>query len=1211
MMREGMEKPIIIDLDYFLIHVHCPEKDIKFSLDFSKKPRPFHLAVIALVFHQMKKAGKVTPIRIFEHIEILKILDKKLSKDPIYISKDQDKMFVKIKKAWNDRLKYTNDEGLFESIEYHYNRPHLPREYDHECEKHEKKFWIKLFQVDGVSNEKVLLKFAIDEVHLTLNDVDIIFKAEKEKAWERFIESLKSESIAETKLVNAQPELFNSKNAIIQFLKDIKSRFEYIKFYHTHKKVALKEQFISPKVTKERLHRHEVENFFDYEESPEQLKRAYSFKGIEIESVYQESWDEAKKGSDKIIILGDPGSGKSTLLMMEALTTADREIKRLKKGKTDVDDIILPIYLKLFDLAESKKEIQDDVSQIVKRDYPNTSLTIKSYLRKKVEVGKCLLLLDALDEVPNKNLKHLSDKIDRFVRNYPCLVICTSRIVGYRRALIHGTKEMEILPFSHKQIREYINTWFINAAETLKDKSISAKKMLNELRNKPQLQGLTQNPLLLSLICSLFQQEGAKLPCKRTDIYKMSVKYMMDDWRQKRNPISKWMIIPKIKLLEKLAYDFLVDEKEIFTKEELYEWTDKYIKKNNISSDLKKMDAPQLLKELSQEDGIFIKLERGKNRYIFLHRTFQEYFTASYLEKIFIKCESDGLKLVKRKYWDFHWHETIALLAGLLKNPMSLIKNITSQKDDIFKTLIILAGRCTAECQKIYHPLIDDVIERIFKFWSDYPEEKYIYSTIVSLGRLYSRIPEMIIKFRKKGLLPYYDCVTSLGNIATTESIEKLIDILINEKNTFIKSVAAKKLGKIGCPNCVHALTRALKSKDKDIIYAAVMGLRYVTCPESVPTLNNILKNYVPNVSEEAAETLGKINTKESVKALINALKDENDRVKKAAIFGLGLVKSPESIKELSAMLENKNDNIKSSAILSLGRIGDPKSVDYVIKALKDQNKQVRIKAVSSLSRFCCLKSVEALSEVYKYDPWNAASSIQRINKTEAIDALINILKDKKIKNREYAADALGRFRNSKCVDALIEALAEDDNSVRDAAITALGNAGNPKAISTLVKMYKFNLPKGLCYISVVYSGIGKIAVALGKLGRSDGIKILIQNLIKGFDEEKKEAAEALGKIGNSLSIRALLTALRYEQNNENDEWLLHYSYNMNALFGIKHIEVLKQLIIAPKLNIFDSHIFKLARFQAIQYYNKKKKYSFIPVYPEVVENYRSNLQSG
>jgi predicted NACHT family NTPase len=379
---------------------------------------------------------------------------------------------------------------------------------------------------------------------------------------------------------NAVPSEQAQKNAVCRFLAEIENRFKYIRLLHIREQpIVLQDQYIPIQVTLERKYKHEVETILSYAESEAELKRAYSLKHQEESQPTQVDWAEAKKQHQRIMVLADPGMGKSTLLKMEAGLTAQKELKSLKENSKKIEDVILPLFLTLSDLVNEKqadifsKEIIDAIPLILGKEYRKTlqdnretAAVIKDVLDEKLKTGKCLLLLDALDEVPQKYRLYLSEKLNRFVRNYPCSIICTSRIVGYEWGICGGAKEVEIVPFSQKQTEEYIETWFKNAAGYLNDDTVSASSLIRELRNKPQIRGLAQNPLLLSLICSLYQEKGLTLPARRCQVYEQAVRYMLGKWSKNRNPeLNDAWIDAKTELLEELAYQFSCDGKEIFT----------------------------------------------------------------------------------------------------------------------------------------------------------------------------------------------------------------------------------------------------------------------------------------------------------------------------------------------------------------------------------------------------------------------------------------------------------------------------------------------------------------------------------------------------------------------------------------------------------------------------------------------------------------------
>jgi energy-coupling factor transporter ATP-binding protein EcfA2 len=773
------------------------------------------------------------------------------------------------------------------------------------------------------------------------------------------------------------------KNGVCQFLQEIEDYFKYIKLFHTQQPILLKEQYIPIQVSLE-TKRKDVENFWEYGESEAELKRAYALKHMGEESQHmgeesqrtQVDWEEAKKQNQKIMVLADPGMGKSTLLRMEAGLTAQAQRQKLLarthanplvqgeaakphpnpllqgegarthakplvqgerakphpnpllQGEGVINDVIFPLFIRLSDLDEQATEVIDTIRIIIQRDYPKTAPRVKHLLEEKLKNGKCLLLLDALDEVPKEHRNDLQKKLNRFARNYPCPIICTSRIVGYGGAFVESAKEVEIVPFSQKQTEQYIETWFTNAAGYIEDDSVSAEKLIEELRDKPQITGLAQNPLLLSLLCSLYQEKGLTLPARRTQVYAKAVDYMLSKWRSDnhRQSSSGGWVIAKIQLLESLAYQFSCEGKEIFSLRELRDKIEKFLRGESCS-DFRNATAANLMKELCEEDGIIQKLAMQGEQYLFLHRTFQEYLTASYL-----KNASNNIALARKHFWEYDWHETLTLFAGLRKDPIPLLEAITKKKDDIFKTLLLLAGRAAAECKENNHPLIAEIIDSIYQFWQSYPDTSFITSTVVTLGQVNSQMCQKLEEAlnHSDSYVRNY-AADALGKIGNSQAVDALIAAL-NDSDSWVIAKAASALGKIGNSQAVDALIAALNDSEEYVRMNAAQALGEIGSSQAVDALIAALNDSEWYVRSNAADALGKIGNSQAGDALIAALNDSEWYVRSNAADALGKIGNSQGVDALIAALNHSESDVRRNAADALGKIGNPETLAKLIQ---------------------------------------------------------------------------------------------------------------------------------------------------------------------------------------------------------------------------------------------------------------------------------------
>ena len=880
------------------------------------------------------------------------------------------------------------------------------------------------------------------------------------------------------------------KTALSLFLKNIEDKSNELYLLHRRDKpIVLKDQYVSIQVTLERRYNHLVESIWSYSESETELKRVYALKGLEDKPT-QIDWAEAKQQHQRIMVLADPGMGKSTLLKMEASLIAQEAWNSLANNLTSIEDVTLPLLIRLSELAGATKEpeakVIEAIPKLIEARCKNFE-EIKLVLEYKLQKGQCILLLDALDEVPSEQRNRLSEKLNYFLDHHPCQIICTSRIVGYGGGFMDGGKDVEIVPFSQPQTEQYIETWFNNAAGYLSDETVSASELIQELRNKTQVGGLAQNPLLLSLICSLYQEKGLILPARRCQVYEKAVDYMLDKWSQNRKPKPQGRILAKTRLLEELAYRFSCEGKEIFFSDELYDQLEEYLQRERVPTVFKNADTSELMAELSEEDGILQKLSREGDKYLFLHRTFQEYFTASYLQR-----NRDCVALAKEHFWEYDWHETLGLLAGLMDKPILLIRAITDEKDDIFSTLLLLAGRCVAECRDISDDLVVEIIDRIYGFWHSYPDEDFTKLSVVALGQANSQMFQKLhtaLNHSDGGVR--YQAAEALGKIGNAQAIEALITAL-NHSDEEVRWMAAEALGKIGNAQAVAALITALKDSDDDVRWEAAEALGEIGNAQAVAALIATLNHSDDDVRLCAKETLAEIDNRQAAPALIAAFNDLDPQVRLFVGMTLNEIGNPQAVEALMVPTLNAlYEFARSQAAEDLRKSSNPQPLEALITALNDSNLLLRILAVWTLSDIDNFQAVEALIAAALNDSDSISDNIVRIQ----------------------AVVALKKMGNPQVVEALITALNHSESSVTWQAAEALGEIGNPQAVAALTIALNHS-DKFVRFCA---------ARALAKIGNSQTVAAFTTALNDSDELVRRWAALALAKIGTSETLAKLI----------------------------------------------------------------------------------------
>jgi TolB-like protein len=204
-MVKNAHPAIRIDLNEFKLHIDL-KKGTELTLHFNSPSRMFYLSVIALVVNEMKKLGKVISVPLERHLDLLALLNESVGGSAG--SSDKKNLLARIYRKWKDALPNLEEAPLYKVLG-------RKKEYDEGIGKTyvftetEKDSWANLFEYKG-SEENVRLKFSIDKIGASLDDVVIVYEdALDGDAWERFLSSLKGqvESVPEMEAVQSLAEV--------------------------------------------------------------------------------------------------------------------------------------------------------------------------------------------------------------------------------------------------------------------------------------------------------------------------------------------------------------------------------------------------------------------------------------------------------------------------------------------------------------------------------------------------------------------------------------------------------------------------------------------------------------------------------------------------------------------------------------------------------------------------------------------------------------------------------------------------------------------------------------------------------------------------------------------------------------------------------------------------------------------------------------------
>ena len=334
---------------------------------------------------------------------------------------------------------------------------------------------------------------------------------------------------------------------------------------------------------------------------------------------------ETELTARRFVIVGNPGAGKSTF------------IRYLVHRVATNDDRLVPMIV----LLKQHQSLHEDFPSIIAREL--RPLVQREVSRQEIcdlfDCGAGLVVFDGLDEVGDVQARRDAvTAIEAFAARFPLArVVVTCREESYPVARFHGENfPVYRLPdFDSEQVELYVRSWF----ELVPHHALTGEQRAAAfLLDSEHVLDLRSNPLMLSLLCMLYQSEGY-IPENTADVYQECAELMLTRWdavSHVPSVIRSSVKLAKILVQELANYFFFeLGGKDAASERTLRQLVEKHLE-TRVDEETRtyRQQAQDFLDYCAERAWVLTQVDTtstGERMFGFTHRTFMEYYTARYV----------------------------------------------------------------------------------------------------------------------------------------------------------------------------------------------------------------------------------------------------------------------------------------------------------------------------------------------------------------------------------------------------------------------------------------------------------------------------------------------------------------------------------------------------------------------------------------------------